>query len=147
MWVIESPRTAVGAVELDARAVQFSQSNVRRTLPEIVQSMRANGWQGAPIDVVRMPNGALVAVDNTRLAAAKLTGTPVQATVRSFDEAFPLLRDPKNQYFSNLTTGQRPASWGEAALNRISRQEPLWIQRYPTGSPFTGVHPKSGPVE
>jgi filamentous hemagglutinin len=108
--------------------------------------MSSNGWQGAPIDVVRMSDETLIAVDNTRLAAARLTGTPVRATIRPFDEAFPVLRDPKNQFFSNLGTGERPGTWGEAVLNRMSRQQPLWIDRYPMGSPFTGVHPKSGSV-
>ena len=137
-------RAAAAVETLEANGILFSQSNVRRTLPEIVDSMRANGWQGGPIDVVRMKDGTLIAVDNTRLAAAKLTGTPVQAMIRPFDEVFPVVRDPKNQFFSNLLTGERAETWGEAVLNRISRQEPLWIREYPNGSPFTGVHPKSG---
>ena len=139
------PRTAV----LDAEDILFSQSNVRSSLPEIVQSMRTNGWRGASIDVVRMSDGSLIAVDNTRLAAARLTGTPVQATIRGFDEAFPVARDLENRWFSSLVTGDRPGTWGEAVLNRISRQNqwaPLWYERYPMGSPFTGVHPESGPV-
>jgi hypothetical protein len=134
---------------LDANEILFSQSNVRSSLPQIAESMRANGWQGARIDVVRMSDGSLIAVENTRLAAAKLTGTPVQATIRGFDEAFPLARDPYNKYFYNLTTGERAGTWGEAALNRVSRQQqwaPLWYERYPMGSPFTGVNPQSGPV-
>lgn len=146
--IASASRTAV----LDADGILFSQSNVRSSLPEIVQSMRANGWQGAPIDVVEMPDGSLVAVDNTRLAAARLTGTPVQATIRGFDEAFPVARDTWNKYFSDLATGERPGTWGEAVLNRIARQplrDPLaqrWYELYPNGSPFTGVHPDSGPV-
>jgi len=140
---VSVPRTTVS---IDARAVQFSQSNVRQTLPQITQSMRANGWQGAPIDVVRMSDGTLIAVDNTRLAAAKLTGTPVQAKLRSFDEAFPVLRDPDNLYFTNPVTGGRAATWGEAVFNRMNRQNPIWIQQYPMGSPFTGVHSGSGSV-
>jgi len=95
---------------LDAKAILFSQSNVRKTLPKIVESMRANGWRGNPIDVVRQQNGTLIAVDNTRLLAAKLTGTPVQARIRAFDEVFPVARDPDNLFFSSLATGNRPAS-------------------------------------
>jgi len=85
-------------------------------------------------------------VDNTRLAAAKLTGTPVRANLRAFDEGFPVARDRYNEYFSNLVTGDRATTWGEAVMNRIARQKPLWIERYPQGSPFTGVHPRTGPV-
>lgn len=132
---------------IDADSILFSQSNVRDSLPGLVDHMKANGWGALdPIDVVRMPNGSLVAVDNTRLAAAKLTGTPVRATIRGFDEAFPIARDVDNAFFSNLTSGERAGTWGEAVLNRIARQKSLWIERYPEGSPFTGVHPKSGPV-
>ena len=133
-------------VSIDARAIQFSQSNVRHTLPRITQSMRANGWQGAPIDVVRMSDGTLIAVDNTRLAAAKLTGTPVQATIRSFYEPFPAIRDLDNIYFSNPVTGGRAATWGEAVFSRMNGQNPIWIEQYPLGSPFTGVNSGSGSV-
>jgi hypothetical protein len=109
--------------------------------------MKASGWGALdPIDVVRMPNGSLVAVDNTRLAAAKLTRTPVQATLREFDEVLPIARDEFNKVFSNLKTGERASTWGEAVLNRIARQKRLWVERYPQGSPFTGVNQKSGRV-
>jgi filamentous hemagglutinin len=123
---------AEGTVALDANAIRFSQSNVRSSLPQLTESMKANGWSGAPIDVVRMPDGLLTAVDNTRLAAAKLTGTPVQAVMRDFGEAFPAARAG-----GNLQGG----TWGEAVLNRIGGQKPGWQRLYPNGSPFTGVHP------
>lgn len=106
--------------------------------------MRANGWQGAPIDVVRMADESVVTVDNTRLLAAKLTGTPVHATIRGFDEAFPIARDIDNAFFSNLATGERAGTWGEAVINRIARQpirDPLaqrWFKLYPQGAPITG---------
>jgi hypothetical protein len=123
---------AEGTVAIDANAIRFSQSNVRSSLPQLTESMKANGWSGAPIDVVRMPDGLLTAVDNTRLAAAKLTGTPVQAVMRDFGEAFPAARAG-----GNLQGG----TWGEAVLNRIGGQKPGWQRLYPNGSPFTGVHP------
>jgi filamentous hemagglutinin len=119
---------------LDAAAIRFSQSNVRSSLPEIAASMKANGWQGAPIDVVRMADGTLTAVDNTRLAAAALSTTPVQATIRGFGEAFPAARAG-----GSLQGG----TWGEALINRIGGQKPGWQRLYPNGSPFTGVHPST----
>jgi len=125
---------ARGGVSLDSSAIRFSQSNVRSSLPEITQSMRANGWQGAPIDVVRMADGGLTTVDNTRLAAASLSGTPVQAVVRNFDDVFPAGRAG-----GNLQGG----TWGEALMNRIGGQKPAWQRTYPSGSPFTGVHPST----
>jgi filamentous hemagglutinin len=96
--------------------------------------MKANGWQGAPIDVVRMADGTLTAVDNTRLAAAALSTTPVQATIRGFGEAFPAARAG-----GSLQGG----TWGEALINRIGGQKPGWQRLYPNGSPFTGVHPST----
>ena len=127
-------QAAENAVTLDANAIRFSQSNVRSSLPELTASMRANGWQGAPIDVVRMADGSLTAVDNTRLAAASLSNTPVSAVIRSFDEVFPAARAG-----GNLQGG----TWGEAITNRIGGQKPAWQQLYPNGSPFTGVHPST----
>jgi hypothetical protein len=85
--------------------------------------MKANGWQGAPIDVVRMADGGLTAVDNTRVLAAALTRTPVQAVVRGFDEVFPAARAAGNL---------QGATWGEAVMSRIAGQKPGWQQLYPT---------------
>jgi len=119
---------------LDANAIRFSQSNVRASLADITQSMRANGWQGPPIDVVRLPDGALIAVDNTRLAAASLSGTPVQAIIRGFNETLPAARAGGNL---------QGATWGEAVLNRVGAQKPAWQRLYPYGSPYTGIHPST----
>jgi hypothetical protein len=126
------PRAAENVVTLDANAIRFSQSNVRSSLPEITQSMKANGWQGAPVDVVRMADGGLTTVDNTRIAAAFLSKTPVRAVIRNFDEVFPATRAG-----GNLQGG----TWGEALMNRIGGQRPAWQRLYPNGSPVTGVHP------
>jgi RHS repeat-associated protein len=127
--------TATRVSTFDADALRFSQSNVRNTLPEVTQSMKANGWNEGPIDVVRMPDGGLTAVDNTRVAAASLSGTRVQAIVRGFDELFPAARAGGNLQGS---------TWGEAITNRLANQRPAWLCQYPMGSPFTGVHPKMG---
>jgi hypothetical protein len=127
-------QTGGGATSLDASTVRFSQSNVKSILPEITESMKANGWQGAPIDVVRMADGRLTAVDNTRLAAASLTNTPVQANIRGFNEPFPAARAGGNL---------RGETWGEAVMNRIGSQKPEWSRLYPNGSPFTSVHPST----
>ncbi len=47
----EAAVAANSAVTLNASTIRFSRSNVRSSLPEITASMRANVWQGAPIDV------------------------------------------------------------------------------------------------
>ena len=74
LWIASG--VALGALPVKA-APAF-----RCPLPSLVESMQANGWEDTPIDVVWMPDGELTAVDNTRLMAAGLTGTPVLARVR-----------------------------------------------------------------
>jgi filamentous hemagglutinin len=130
--LIPCPNGPNSVVTLEANAIRFSQSNVRASLPEITSSMKTNGWQGAPIDVVRMADGSLTAIDNTRLAAASLSHTPVQAVIRGFEEVLPASRAGGNL---------QGATWGQAILNRIRGQKPLWQRLYPNGSPLTSIHP------
>lgn len=51
--------------------------------------MKAKGWDGDPIDVVRMPDGNLTTIDNTRVLAARYAEIDVQANVHAFDEVLP----------------------------------------------------------
>lgn len=85
-----------------------------------------NGWNGDPIDVVRMPDGKLTSFDNKRLAAANDAGIDVQARIHEFDAPFLSSRLP-----------DPPGTWGEAITNRIADQEGAWRSCYPMGSPFT----------
>lgn len=119
---------AEGATVLDASAIRFSQSSVNG-VGEIAQSMAAKGWAGAPIDVVRMESG-LVTVDNTRLLAAHMTNTPVQAVVRGAGQALPASMAGR---FGNATT------WGEAVLHRIGNQNTAYRSLFPNGSWAVGV--------
>lgn len=41
--------------------------------------MKLNGWKGDPIDVVRMADGKLTTIDNTRVLAASRAGVKVEA--------------------------------------------------------------------
>ena len=121
------------ACSINPGAIRFSQSSVNG-VDEIAASMRANGWVGKPIDVVRMPDGGLTAIDNTRVLAAHQAGNDVQATIRGFDEALPEGMIPR------FTTpkGGSPSTWGEALLNRVGAQNSGFRSTYPFGSPFTG---------
>ena len=76
---------AAKGTALNPAAIRFSQSSVSG-VEEIAASMRANGWQGVPIDVVRMSDGALTTFDNTRVLAASRAGIDVQAVVREVVE-------------------------------------------------------------
>jgi filamentous hemagglutinin len=93
--------------------------------------MRASGWVGAPIDVVSI-EGRLITVDNTRLLAAHLSGTPVQAVIRGAGEALPASMAGR---FGAATT------WGEAVTARIAGQNAAYRAANPLGSWFIGVTP------
>ena len=56
---------------------------------KIIGEQRANGWVGDSIDVVRMPDSGLTAIDNTRVVAAHQAGTDVQALIQGFDDPLP----------------------------------------------------------
>ncbi|WP_245983350.1 DUF6862 domain-containing protein, partial [Trinickia fusca] len=121
----------VGAFEtLSANDVRFSQNTVSfnktdrltggaYTYDDLVQSMRTNGWQGAPVDVVEMPDGNLTSMDNTRIAAAREAGINVQANVRGFND--PLTSEELSR-FAKPEKGFNPKTWGEAISGRIGSQ-------------------------
>lgn len=72
-------------------------SGTQYTYDNLVQSMRANGWKGDPVDVVKMPDGKLMSMDNTRIAAAREAGIDVKATVRGFDDPLRILRSSQHR--------------------------------------------------
>ena len=43
--------------------------------------MKANGWKGDAIDIVRVGDGKLTTLDNTRVLAASRSGTKVRAKI------------------------------------------------------------------
>jgi len=94
------------------------------TYKEMVSNMRANGWVGEPIDVVRMQDGLFTSADNTRILAAREAGIDIRASVRSFDERLPVEMIEQSR-FTHKKTGDVAQSWGEAIEFRISRQKKL----------------------
>jgi hypothetical protein len=127
----EAPDLQKGTV-LDDDVIRFSQRNVRKNLYTRVASMRKRGWQEDPIDVVRMPDGVFTSVDNTRLLAARLTGTRVHANIHNFS-------DPIGDQAERLSNKYGvPKTWGDAVNLRIKNQGAAFRNRYPMGAPFTG---------
>ncbi|WP_375431307.1 hypothetical protein [uncultured Friedmanniella sp.] len=126
------PRPLLGT-RLSATDIRFSQTSVNG-VKEIEASMLQHGWVGDPIDVVRMSDGGLTSVDNTRLLAAKSSGIDVQANVHDFHEPLPA------EHVERFTTpkGGVPDTWGDAVTNRIGRQNSAYRDVYPNGSPLTG---------
>jgi hypothetical protein len=76
-----------------------------------------NAQHALPI-AVRMPDGLITAVDNTRVVAAQHAGIAVKVSVHAFDESLP------PDVVARFTTrkGGVPSTWGEALINRIGRQ-------------------------
>lgn len=96
--------------------------------------MRTDGWVGDTIDVVRMSDGALTTLDNTRVLAASRAGIEVEAVVHGFDDAL------APEMIERFTTprGYAPSTWGEAVTLRIGNQNRPFRTAWPQGSPFTG---------
>ncbi len=132
-----SPKTSTNAsngVAVAASTIRFSQRTVGSGVEEIESSMRASGWAGDAIDVVRMRDGGLTSVDNRRLLAAKRVGIEVQAVIHEFDDIIPA------EHAVRFATkkGVLPNSWGEAVLNRIANQGAGYRSAWPNGSNLTG---------
>ncbi|MFF5131248.1 DUF6531 domain-containing protein [Streptomyces syringium] len=115
-------------------SVRFSQNSVTEA-DEIIQSMGKNGWKGDPIDVVRMPDGKMTSIDNTRVMAARYTDTAIQARIRNFDDPLPKDVIESGRFNTKKAT---PTTWGEAILARIGKQSAGYRNEYPMGSDITG---------
>ena len=132
----------LGLVDLDPSTVRFSQTTVKQqgaTITRLVESMQKNGFVVEPdrlIDVVRMPDGQLTSLDNTRILAAQRAGVSIKA--RLFDYTDPLPNDL--DYISRFIgrKGEVPTTYGDAVMNRIGKQSAVYRNLYPYGSPYTG---------
>jgi hypothetical protein len=71
--------------------------------------MKIGGWQGAPIDVVRMPDGFMTSIDNTRVLAARYAGIDVKTNIHDFNSSLP------NNLVERFITrnGITPQTWGD----------------------------------
>ena len=109
-WIIIRVKSLCqsGTATINPNDIRFSQSSVNGA-SEIIDSMKAKGWDGDPIDVVRMPDGNLTTIDNTRVLAARYAEIDVQANVHAFDEVLPQNLD----LIERLTTPKGVAqTWG-----------------------------------
>lgn len=97
------------------------------TYDDLVSSMRTNGWRGDPVDVIRMPDGKLTSMDNTRITAAREAGIDVQATVRNYN-------DRLNPQMQEARGWERYDTWGEALNARIQAQGTKFSTANPYGA-------------
>lgn len=95
----------------------------------LVASMRENGWQKDPVDLIRMPDGKLTSMDNTRIAAAREAGIEIQGVEHAFDE-------PLTLAIQQARGWEKYTTWGEAITGRINAQRPKsFSSENPYGSP------------
>lgn len=47
--------------------------------------MKKDGWKGDSVDVIKMPDGKLTNMDNTRILAEREAGISVKAKVHDFN--------------------------------------------------------------
>lgn len=91
--------------------------------------MKANGWNGDPIDVVKMSDGKLTTIDNTRVVSAREAGINVQANIHDANE--PL---PENLIDRFTTKKGVPKTWGDAIELRIGKQKASFRNNNPFGA-------------
>lgn len=118
-----------GSIKIDSNKVRYSQSSVNGSA-EIIESMKAEGWKGEPIDIVKMLDGEYTTLDNTRLYAAQQTGIDVKACIHNYDEP---LSPEQAARFSTPKKGT-PMTWGEAVEYRINKQNASYRNNNPAGS-------------
>lgn len=119
--------------KLNPAKVRFSQNSVKEA-DEIIKSMSKKGWKGDPIDVVKMKDGGLTSVDNTRVLAAKTTGTTIKARIHEYDDKIDI--NMANRFLSKKK--EIPETWGQAVSYRIGKQASGYRNKYPEGSQITG---------
>lgn len=138
--VASSAKNAPTTLSKSADDIRFSQNSVSFnkvdrvtgkpfTYNDLVESMRTKGWQGDPVDVVRMPDGRLTSMDNTRIRAAREAGIEVKMQERAFDAPLTLAEVERFSHSGNV-----PSTWGEAIQIRIGRQSGGFGSKTPYGS-------------
>jgi filamentous hemagglutinin len=125
---------AADEIRLSQSSVSFNKvdraTGKAYTYDDLVTSMREKGWQGDPVDLVRMPDGKLTSMDNTRITAAREARIGVQGVERSYGEALtPEIQNARG--WSDYNT------WGEAITARINNQSKSFSTANPYGSPHS----------
>lgn len=124
---IKPPKAQPQSIKPDE--IRFSQTSVNGS-EEIIASMKKNGWQGDSIDVVRMDDGELTTLDNTRVVAARAAGIDVKANVHGYSDPLP---DQATRRRFATPKGGAPQTWGQAVENRIGKQSPKFRRNNPQG--------------
>jgi len=113
-------------VHLSPSLIRFSQRSVSG-VAELTEFMRAGSAVGAA-DVVRLTDGSLVTLDNTRVLVASQQGWNVTAVVH---DAGDTISPSRAQAFLEQY-GTRPSSWGEASAFAFAIKAPCLGTRIQT---------------
>lgn len=89
--------------------------------------MKKDGWKGDPVDVIKMPDGKLTNMDNTRILAAREAGINVKAKVHDFNEKL-------TPEIKELRGREKYNTWGEAIKGHINKQSRGFGKQNPNGS-------------
>ena len=123
---LEAPSTKTS--QINPYDIRFSQSSVNGA-DAIQSSMVTNGWKGGAIDVVKMPDGQLTTIDNTRVIAARGAGIDVTARVHQYTDSLP------DEFIDRFTTRTgTPSTWGDAVQLRVGKQKSSFRTENPYGS-------------
>jgi len=125
-------------VTLKADDIRFSQNSVsfkkkdritgeKYTYDDLVSSMKKDGWKGEAVDVVKMPDGKVTSMDNTRIRAAREAGVDVKANVRDYNA-------PISSEMKKARGWENYSTWGEAITGRIQKQSGGFSKKNPLGS-------------
>lgn len=137
MWMYHSLKGGGIIRKINPSLVKFSQSSVN-DWGTITESMNKSGWKWwlEPINVVKMKNGALVTLDNTRLLAAHDAGIKLRVIIREFDDVLPL-KFIQTERFATARNGNS-STWGEAVSFRINKQNRDFRMTNASGSYYVG---------
>lgn len=135
MWMYHSLKGGGIIKRVNPSMVKFSQSSVNGW-GNITENMSKSGWRWwlEPIDIVRMKDGTLITLDNTRLLAAHDAQIEIRAIIRNYND--PLPKDFINR-FKTKKDGL-PSTWGEAVQYRINNQVKSYINANENGSRLVG---------
>jgi hypothetical protein len=115
--------------------------NIKYTLDDIAQGFRENPADPRmTVNVVRMRDGGLTSLDNSRPAVLNVQGGgDILARIRDYND--PLTPSEVRRFRADRPSGEirTPSTWGEAADYRIWRQGDKFMTLYPNG---TGLVPK-----
>lgn len=118
--VVETRDITYTVEKINPEEINFTQRSMGENYKDIAESLRKNGWQGQPVDVIKTSDGKYISMDNRRIAAAREAGVDVHVVIHEIDE--PLTMGKCTQYRIKSTETSdafEPLTWGEAIYNRL----------------------------